>query len=522
MNTLFNKIPRKIWKTYKTKDLPPRVVGFNNNWATMNQTWDLQLFDDDDIYTFLSQHFSKELMEFYNNLPLGVMKADLWRYCILYIYGGVYVDIDTECKAPIDSWFYGEEYNTEDILIVTPEYSSPPSNLCNWAFIATPNHPCLKFVIDYMVDNYMKNGIDLNNYHFVHGSTGPGIFKDAVNIYLGFDKEKGFDRVYNDYIFSETHRNNIQQKGVYIYDQFTFKTTYLIHINNDCVGENYIAWTGKRNEAYVANKKKTFNKTIYMCYNDYVPPFVFYRWTILNNDYKIEYSTDVDCVLFLNKHFGNFMGGEFLRIEKGMFKAYLWRLCKLYIEGGVYSDVDLVPYVSIDELIKENKASFYSCASECKGSIFQAFMVSIKKRNALILCFIISFLINQPYYDSCNGPTKDMYNCIRYNTYEDILPEKTYVIENCKIPIKIGTSKTHTKVINLYYFPDDIKYKIEMHRTPQYKDLFDIKIENNLLIIKRIDSEEGWGYCHSCDIYILDTDESVYLFPEKYTDTNIS
>jgi len=42
-----------------------------------------------------------------------------------------------------------------------------------------------------------------------------------------------------------------------------------------------------------------------------------------------------------------------------------------------------------------------------------------------------------------------------------------------------------------------------------------------LLIIKRIDSEEGWGYCHSCDIYILDTDESVYLFPEKYTDTNI-
>ena len=31
-------------------------------------------------------------------LPIAVMKADLWRYCVIYKYGGIYADADTVCK----------------------------------------------------------------------------------------------------------------------------------------------------------------------------------------------------------------------------------------------------------------------------------------------------------------------------------------------------------------------------------------------------------------------------------------
>ena len=36
-----------------------------------------------------------------------------------------------------------------------------------------------------------------------------------------------------------------------------------------------------------------------------------------------------------------------------MFKADLWRLCKLYVYGGIYADIDLVPYLSIDSIMNE-------------------------------------------------------------------------------------------------------------------------------------------------------------------------
>ena len=30
-------------------------------------------------------------------LSLKVMKGDLWRYCVVYHYGGIYADADTIC-----------------------------------------------------------------------------------------------------------------------------------------------------------------------------------------------------------------------------------------------------------------------------------------------------------------------------------------------------------------------------------------------------------------------------------------
>lgn len=43
----------------------------------------------------MKENFSPEIYSAYNRLPLGVMKADLWRYCIIYKYGSIYADIDT-------------------------------------------------------------------------------------------------------------------------------------------------------------------------------------------------------------------------------------------------------------------------------------------------------------------------------------------------------------------------------------------------------------------------------------------
>lgn len=256
------------------------------------------------------------------------------------------------------------------------------------------------------------------------------------------------------------------------------------------------------------------NKTIYMTYKKPVPDIVFSRWINYNPTYKIDFSLDEDCIHFLEKNFNRYIVNLFKTIPIGMYKADLWRLCNLYINGGVYADVDLVPYLNIDTSLDKN-ISFYSCLSVCNNSIFQAFMVTSKPKNPLILQFIISFLMNNPY-NRANGPTYDMYNCLAYNlNIKNILPDVKYNINEIKIKIKIGSSKRDKKYINLFYFPDNIPHTFKLLANPN-KDSFTFTIKNNILIVKRIDIDTngGWGYDHSVDICI-ESKESVYFFKEN-------
>jgi len=253
------------------------------------------------------------------------------------------------------------------------------------------------------------------------------------------------------------------------------------------------------------------NKTIYMTYKKEVPEIVFSRWRELNPEYKLELSLDDECIHFLETHFNKCVANLFRTIPAGMYKADLWRLCKLYIHGGVYADVDLVPHINMDML--DNDVTFYSCLSMLGNSIFQAFMMTSKPKSPLILQFILSFLLNKPYTYNL-GPTYDMYSCIQYNlNLPDIIAEQKYEINEVKIRIDFGHSETNIKTVNLSYFPTDIDYEIRLASNP-CNDKFKFDISDNSLTIVRLDKMDGWGYDHSCEICIK-SNETIFLLPEK-------
>jgi len=255
------------------------------------------------------------------------------------------------------------------------------------------------------------------------------------------------------------------------------------------------------------------NKTIYLTYYKDIPHSVFQCWNQLNKNYTIDFSLDRDCIIFLQTHFNTYIANLFQKIPRGMYKADLWRLCKLYIYGGVYADVDLIPHINIDMLDKD--VTFYSCLSASKTQVFQAFMINFSKpRNPLLLHFIVSFLINKPYLNPDNGPCIDMLNSIIYNL-NGVFPqvEKKYSISEIKIPISIGTSTTNTKIIDLHYFPSDINYTIRIHPHPIKTAYLTFSIQNNQVIIKRVDKNIGWEWIPKIDICIA-SNEKILLFPE--------
>ena len=86
-------ISRVIYQTWETKELPPDMAHAVQQLKDANPGFVHELFDDTDCREFIRTNFPEEVLYCYDTLRPGAYKADLWRYCILYIHGGIYLDI---------------------------------------------------------------------------------------------------------------------------------------------------------------------------------------------------------------------------------------------------------------------------------------------------------------------------------------------------------------------------------------------------------------------------------------------
>jgi mannosyltransferase OCH1-like enzyme len=87
------EIPLNIYQTWETKDLPEKMRENVERLKSQNPEFKHYLFDDADRREFIRTHFEEDVLQAYNKIIPGAYRADLWRYCVLYINGGVYLDI---------------------------------------------------------------------------------------------------------------------------------------------------------------------------------------------------------------------------------------------------------------------------------------------------------------------------------------------------------------------------------------------------------------------------------------------
>ena len=67
----------------------------------MNPQFDIYLYDDQDRINFIKDNFDQNVLDAYNSLLPGAFRSDLWRYAIIYKYGGVYIDIKYHTYIPL-------------------------------------------------------------------------------------------------------------------------------------------------------------------------------------------------------------------------------------------------------------------------------------------------------------------------------------------------------------------------------------------------------------------------------------
>jgi hypothetical protein len=77
---------------------------FSDNWKVLNPDYEIQLYDNSMCEKFLLEEYGELYKDIFIFIKDGPIKADFWRICILYKYGGIYSDIDNEPLMPMSSF----------------------------------------------------------------------------------------------------------------------------------------------------------------------------------------------------------------------------------------------------------------------------------------------------------------------------------------------------------------------------------------------------------------------------------
>jgi mannosyltransferase OCH1-like enzyme len=188
------KIPNIIHFTFCTSILPPEIIKVVEHNKKICNKCKFIFYDDNNCDEFIKNNFNEEIYNTYKqiNPSYGAMRADFFRYCVLYIVGGIYIDIKSQINIPIFKIIKKSDLCILDIPRSELEMwrkNSPTYE--QWLLIFAPRHPYLLSMINLMFKNINEkytpthiNGVNLCKKGIILNITGPDAFTKAVNNFI--------------------------------------------------------------------------------------------------------------------------------------------------------------------------------------------------------------------------------------------------------------------------------------------------------------------------------------------------
>lgn len=145
-------IPYVVHMTYhKLERIPSKVY---QNFREYAPEYTLQLYDDARAIDLLRAHFRPMVLETFQRLKKGAHKADLFRYCLMYLFGGVYLDVKTVLIRPLRELFHDPARKEVSLYLVydyceSRVWCSP--RIYNGILASVPRNPFFLQLIHNMV-----------------------------------------------------------------------------------------------------------------------------------------------------------------------------------------------------------------------------------------------------------------------------------------------------------------------------------------------------------------------------------
>ena len=169
-DTQEEEIPKVIYQTWTTKTLPTNMRKCVEKLKDENPNYKYYLYDDNECREFIQQYFNDDVVNAFDKLKPGAYKADLWRYCILYINGGIYLDIKYQ---PVNGFSFNYlNPNKEYFVLERPGFwEKHHYGIYNALMICKPKNEILLRCIKQIVENTNNNYYGINSLY----PTGPGL-----------------------------------------------------------------------------------------------------------------------------------------------------------------------------------------------------------------------------------------------------------------------------------------------------------------------------------------------------------
>lgn len=151
-------------------EIPIELKEYHDICKKINHNFTHIFWDDNSIQKFLLENFDQCCLDDYLEYSVSAQKADFARYHILYVYGGIYLDIDMLCKKNLSPFLNNNLFFTTYIF---PDFFK---RYLNGIIGAIPYHPLFKII-------FTKMKKRLNIKYDIVASTGTKLFYDSVQDY---------------------------------------------------------------------------------------------------------------------------------------------------------------------------------------------------------------------------------------------------------------------------------------------------------------------------------------------------
>ncbi len=169
----FPAIPKIIHQTWKTEEIPAEWKDAVYSCKLKNPDYKYILWTDKLMEEFVKYKFP-DFYKTYMGYPHNIQRCDAFRYLVLYIYGGIYLDMDIVCKKNLDPLLSYE-------LVLTKSANTTLA-FTNMFFMATPYHPFMKFCIEEL-PNFAYSYALFGKHLYVFNSTGPFFLTNMLGEY---------------------------------------------------------------------------------------------------------------------------------------------------------------------------------------------------------------------------------------------------------------------------------------------------------------------------------------------------
>tara|TARA_Y100000817_G_scaffold264537_1_gene219993 strand:+ start:3368 stop:4213 length:846 start_codon:yes stop_codon:yes gene_type:complete len=196
-------IPKVIYKTGidDYQNIHTDVYNVFSETVKLNPDFRVKYYSDKDSRDFIKNNFDNQILTAYDKLIPGAYKADLFRYCILYMNGGIYSDLTQRFTIPFNEFIDLENDNLYLVKDID-HYKINGGGLSKGiqiSFIATqPGNDIFLKAIDKVVENVNDKYYGDNPLH----PTGPSLFYNILKDYKGKYKmelrETGQNKIVND------------------------------------------------------------------------------------------------------------------------------------------------------------------------------------------------------------------------------------------------------------------------------------------------------------------------------------